>query len=194
MITRTLTLAEVADLPAVTDLVTAGQALGLGRSKAYELARAGQFPCPVIRAGKAWLVPTAGLLALLGLPVPGTGHQDGDQGEPSARRRSDANGRSKRLQDAGPDTPPRASATRTHAPGQRRDPRPGDPSPAGLTARRQPSVDAPDQRIPGHQGRTPRQPAAEHRASPDGPATSARQEYLTWPLAARTPLAVPRRR
>jgi len=120
--TRTLTLDEVARLPAVTDLVTAGQALGLGRSKAYELARAGQFPCPVIRAGKAWLVPTAGLLALLGLPVPGTGHPDGDQGEPSARQRSDGNGKSKRLQDAGLDTPARpasASATRTHTPGQR---------------------------------------------------------------------------
>ena len=84
MVTRTLTLAEVARLPAVTDLVTSGQALGLGRTKAYELARAGQFPCPVIRAGKTWLVPTAGLLALLGLPALGTGHPDGDHGDPSA--------------------------------------------------------------------------------------------------------------
>ena len=52
MVTRALTLAEIAALPAVTDLVTAGRALGLGRTKAYELARAGQFPCPVIRAGR----------------------------------------------------------------------------------------------------------------------------------------------
>jgi len=73
MVTRSLTLAEVAALPAVTDLVTAGRALGLGRTRAYELARAGRFPCPVIRAGKTWLVPTAGLLAVLGLPVPGRG-------------------------------------------------------------------------------------------------------------------------
>ena len=71
MVTRSLTLAEVAALPAVTDLVTAGRALGLGRTRAYELACAGRFPCPVIRAGKTWLVPTAGLLAVLGLPVPG---------------------------------------------------------------------------------------------------------------------------
>jgi hypothetical protein len=68
---QALTLAEIAGLPAVTDLVTAGRALGLGRSKAYELARAGQFPCPVIRSGRIWLVPVAGLLAVLGLPVPG---------------------------------------------------------------------------------------------------------------------------
>ena len=67
---RGMSLAEVGDLPAVTDLVTAGRVLGLGRTKAYELARAGEFPCPVIRAGATWLVPTAGLLALLGLPVP----------------------------------------------------------------------------------------------------------------------------
>jgi hypothetical protein len=70
-VTPPLTLAEVTRLPAVTDLVTAGRALGLGRTRAYELARAGQFPCPVIRAGRSWRVPTAGLLTVLGLPVPG---------------------------------------------------------------------------------------------------------------------------
>jgi hypothetical protein len=70
-VTRVLTLAEVAALPAVTDLVTAGRALGLGRTRAYELARAGQFPCGVIRVGRGWRVPTAGLLTVLGLPVPG---------------------------------------------------------------------------------------------------------------------------
>jgi hypothetical protein len=61
---------RIAAPPAVTDLVTAGRALGLGRTKAHELARAGQFPCQVIRAGKAWLVPVVGLLTVLGLPAP----------------------------------------------------------------------------------------------------------------------------
>jgi hypothetical protein len=37
----------------------------------------------VIRAGKAWLVPTAGLLALLGLPVPGTSGSGDDHGTPA---------------------------------------------------------------------------------------------------------------
>jgi len=82
MVTRTLTLAEIGALPAVTDLVTAGRALGIGRTRAYELARAGQFPCPVIRAGGTWRVPTAGLLALLGLPVPGPP----PPGDPPGRR------------------------------------------------------------------------------------------------------------
>ena len=35
MVTRALTLAEIAALPAVTDLVTAGRALGIGRSKSF---------------------------------------------------------------------------------------------------------------------------------------------------------------
>jgi hypothetical protein len=82
MVTRPLTLTEIAALPAVTDLVTAGRALGLGRTKTYELARAGQFPCPVIRAGKTWLVPTAGLLALLGVPAPGTASPGDEHAEP----------------------------------------------------------------------------------------------------------------
>ena len=85
MVTRPLTLAEIAALPAVTDLVTAGRALGLGRTKAYDLARAGQFPCPVIRAGKNWMVPTAGLLALLGLPIPVPGSPDSDHADASPR-------------------------------------------------------------------------------------------------------------
>lgn len=88
--TRALTLAEIAALPAVTDLVTAGRALGLGRTKAYELARAGQFPCPVIRAGKTWLVPVAGLLATLGLPLPGAARPDDPQTVGHAGLRSQA--------------------------------------------------------------------------------------------------------
>ncbi|MFI0411208.1 DNA-binding protein [Actinomadura sp. 3N508] len=62
-----LTPAEIRTLPAVVDLVTAGRALGVGRTKCYELARAGRFPCPVLRVGRSYLVPTTGLLTLLGL-------------------------------------------------------------------------------------------------------------------------------
>jgi hypothetical protein len=54
----------------MVDLVTASQALGMGRTKSYELARAGRFPCPVLRVGRRYLVPAAGLLALLGLDHP----------------------------------------------------------------------------------------------------------------------------
>lgn len=49
------------------DLMTAARALGLGRTKAYELARNDQFPCRVIRIGETYRIPTAGLLELLGV-------------------------------------------------------------------------------------------------------------------------------
>jgi hypothetical protein len=49
------------------DLMTAACALGLGRTKAYELARHEEFPCRVIRIGDTYRVPTAGLLELLGV-------------------------------------------------------------------------------------------------------------------------------
>ena len=52
---------------ATVDLLTAASALGLGRTKAYALARTGEFPCRVIRIGETYRVPTAGLLELLGL-------------------------------------------------------------------------------------------------------------------------------
>jgi hypothetical protein len=54
-------------LGARTDLVTAGQILGIGRSKSYQLARAGTFPVPVIRYGHRYVVPVAPILALLGV-------------------------------------------------------------------------------------------------------------------------------
>jgi len=52
---------------ATVDLMTAARALGLGRTKAYELARHQQFPCRVIRIGETYRIPTAGLLELLGV-------------------------------------------------------------------------------------------------------------------------------
>lgn len=67
-----LTLAQIQQLPAVVDLVTAGRALGLGRTKAYRLAREGRFPCRILRVGKSYLVPTAALLALLTPSAPRT--------------------------------------------------------------------------------------------------------------------------
>jgi hypothetical protein len=52
---------------ATVDLMTAAAALSLGRTKAYELARLGRFPCRVIRIGEVYRVPTPGLLELLGV-------------------------------------------------------------------------------------------------------------------------------
>ena len=52
----------------IVDLVTAARALGIGRTKAYQLARDNQFPCRIIKIGRGYHVPTADLLLLLGAP------------------------------------------------------------------------------------------------------------------------------
>lgn len=54
---------------ATVDLMTAARALGIGRTKAYELAKHDEFPCPVIRVGEMYRIPTPGLLELLGAPA-----------------------------------------------------------------------------------------------------------------------------
>jgi hypothetical protein len=54
-------------LGAVTDLPTAAHIFGLGRALAYELARSGTFPVPVIRAGNRYRIPVAPILAALHL-------------------------------------------------------------------------------------------------------------------------------
>ncbi|WP_443046314.1 hypothetical protein [Streptomyces sp. NBC_00335] len=54
-------------LPVAVDLDTGNRALRLGRSKGYELAKRGQYPCKVLRFGNAYRVVTADLLNLLGL-------------------------------------------------------------------------------------------------------------------------------
>jgi hypothetical protein len=58
---------ELLALPVAVDLDTSNRALGLGRSKGYELAKRGAYPCKVLRLGNAYRVVTAELLELLGL-------------------------------------------------------------------------------------------------------------------------------
>ncbi|WP_232383860.1 hypothetical protein [Actinomadura violacea] len=62
-----LTEAEIRSLPATIDLVTAGRVFGVGRTKAYQLARTGDFPCRVLRVGRNYRVATADLITALGL-------------------------------------------------------------------------------------------------------------------------------
>lgn len=62
-----LTVEQVLALPAAVDLPTAGRAFGLGRTLAYDLARAGEFPCPVLPLGRRFRVTKANLLKALGI-------------------------------------------------------------------------------------------------------------------------------
>lgn len=64
-----LTREELLALPAAIDLPTAGRALGIGRTKAHEMARQGTFPVRVLRLGASYRVPTAEVLAALGIQV-----------------------------------------------------------------------------------------------------------------------------
>lgn len=61
---------ELLELPAVVDLPTAADVLGVGHSSAYELVRSGQWPTPILRLGRLIRVPSAPLLALVGVERP----------------------------------------------------------------------------------------------------------------------------
>ncbi|MEV4581525.1 helix-turn-helix domain-containing protein [Nonomuraea jabiensis] len=54
----------------VIGLMEAARLLGMGRTTAYRLARAGTFPCPVLRIGGRYAVPRHGLRMLLGYDDP----------------------------------------------------------------------------------------------------------------------------
>lgn len=56
------------DWPPTVDLYpTAAQALGIGRTSAYELAARGEFPVSVLRFGRSLKVTKASMLRVLGL-------------------------------------------------------------------------------------------------------------------------------
>jgi excisionase family DNA binding protein len=62
-----ITVEEALRLPTVITVEEAGRLLGLGRSAAYEAVARGELP--TIRFGRRLLVPTARVLAMLGLDV-----------------------------------------------------------------------------------------------------------------------------
>ncbi|MDF5755785.1 hypothetical protein [Spongiactinospora sp. TRM90649] len=62
-----MTEQELVALPLAVDIVTAGRALGVGRTKAHELVRSGDFPCQVLPLGHTYRVTKVDLLRTLGL-------------------------------------------------------------------------------------------------------------------------------
>lgn len=67
MAIKGLTPEQILALPAAVDVPKAGECFGFGRSKAYELARSGQFPVPVLPMGSMFRVTRASILAYLGI-------------------------------------------------------------------------------------------------------------------------------
>lgn len=59
------TIEDVRRWPVTVDIVTAGSALGIGRTCAYYLARRGEFPARVVKIGRLSRVISADLLAFL---------------------------------------------------------------------------------------------------------------------------------
>jgi hypothetical protein len=59
------TAEAVRRLGMTTDVETAGAILGIGRTKAYELAKNGEFPVRVLRIGRRYVVPIPALMAVL---------------------------------------------------------------------------------------------------------------------------------
>lgn len=64
-----MTWEELRQLPSAVDLETAGRALGIGRSKIYEMARSGELQqtVKVLKLGHAYRVVTADLYRVLGV-------------------------------------------------------------------------------------------------------------------------------
>jgi predicted DNA-binding transcriptional regulator AlpA len=58
---------EILALDAAVDIPTAGRCFKMGKSTAYDLARRGQFPVPVLPLGKSFRVTRASILAYLGI-------------------------------------------------------------------------------------------------------------------------------
>jgi hypothetical protein len=74
--TQPMTEAELLALPPAVDLATAGRAFGIGRTKAFELARAGEFPVKVLKVGHKYRVPRTAILAALDVTPPVAAGQD----------------------------------------------------------------------------------------------------------------------
>ncbi|WP_332873367.1 helix-turn-helix domain-containing protein [Actinocorallia populi] len=56
---------NLGNLPPTLDIPTAAKILGLSRTKAYQLAKEGKFPCRVLKIGYSYRVSTQSLLRLL---------------------------------------------------------------------------------------------------------------------------------
>lgn len=64
---RGMQLSELLELPVAFDLETANRAYGMGRTKGFELAKRGAYPCRVIKVGATYRVARADLLRDLGI-------------------------------------------------------------------------------------------------------------------------------
>jgi hypothetical protein len=81
-----MSMAELQALPVSVDIVTAGRAFGLGQEKSYELAKQGEFPCPVLRVGRRYRVTRHHLFEALGEPESATAAVSEEATAPQVQR------------------------------------------------------------------------------------------------------------
>lgn len=65
--TTALQFGELDDLPLALDVPQAARVVGVSRDAAYATISRGEWPTPVVRFGKSIRIPTAPLLAALGI-------------------------------------------------------------------------------------------------------------------------------
>jgi excisionase family DNA binding protein len=71
----TLRLSDVTDLPVVLDVQGAARLLGISPDAVYDLVAKDEFPSIVVRAGRTIRIPTAPLLAALGVTAEVAGEE-----------------------------------------------------------------------------------------------------------------------
>lgn len=64
---RGMSLEELLALPVAFDLDTSNRALDIGRTKGFQLAKTGDYPCRVLRIGRTYRVSRADLLRTLNI-------------------------------------------------------------------------------------------------------------------------------
>lgn len=67
---RTSPLPKIDELPPTIGVGLANQYLGIGRSKGYELLRAGRYPVRTLQVGERYRVITSDLRRALGMEGP----------------------------------------------------------------------------------------------------------------------------
>lgn len=70
---RGMQLDELLSLPVAFDLDTSNRALSIGRTKGFQLAKSGEYPCRVMRIGRTYRVSRADLLRALSIDPNGDG-------------------------------------------------------------------------------------------------------------------------
>ncbi len=70
---RGMQLDTLLSLPVAFDLDTANRVLSIGRTKGFQLAKNGDYPCRVMRVGNTYRVSRADLLRLLNIDPNGDG-------------------------------------------------------------------------------------------------------------------------